>query len=82
MTVRLMILLLTFLSGCAQLRPDVELVTSGSNYVTFEHPFTDAAAEEVRSKSLKHCAQQKKSAIKTQSACSLTKCTTTYQCTE
>ena len=54
---------------------------SEDNYMTFDHAFTDAAAEAVRRRADAHCATTKKqAAVKTSSACSLTRCTTNYQC--
>lgn len=81
MTPRALILLF-LLSGCSGFLPKSEVVTLGTNYNTFAHPFTEEGAEDVRLKAEKLCAQQKLTAIKTQSVCSLTKCNTTYQCTD
>ena len=53
---------------------------SESNYVTYEHAFTDAAANGARRSAEQHCALKKLVAIKTTSACSLTRCNTSYQC--
>lgn len=53
---------------------------SESNYVTYEHAFTDAAADAVRRSAEQHCGLKKQAAIKTTSACSLTRCNTSYQC--
>lgn len=51
--------------------------------MTFEHPFTDAAVEDVRKWAERLCEQRKQAAIKLeQSACLLTKCTTNYQCVD
>jgi hypothetical protein len=51
-----------------------------ANYVTFEHPFTDAGAEDARKRAAAQCAQRKQSAVKTTSACSFSRCTTSFQC--
>jgi hypothetical protein len=56
-------------------------VSDDANYIRFEHAFTDAAAEEVRQRAEKICGDRKQAAIKTTSACTLSKCTTHYQCT-
>jgi hypothetical protein len=72
--------LVTILAGCAGILPNDMIVVMQSNYITFEHPFTDVAAEDVRIRAGKICEQRKQSAIKTVSTCSLTKCTTNYQC--
>lgn len=53
---------------------------SESNYVTYDHVFTDAAADAVRKSARQHCGLKKQVAIKTTSACSLTRCNTSYQC--
>ncbi len=53
---------------------------SESNYVTYDHAFTDAAADAVRRSAGQHCGLKKQVAIKTTSACSLTRCNTSYQC--
>ena len=49
-------------------------------YVTYEHPFTDAAAENARKGADRHCAQRKLAAVKTGGTCTLTRCTAHYQC--
>lgn len=75
--------LITLLAGCAGLGTGSQLVVMEGNYMTFEHPFTDAAAEDVRKWAERLCAQRKQAAIKSgQNACSLTKCTTNYQCVD
>lgn len=68
------------LSGCA----DNLLVGFGedTNYLTFDHPNSDKAIADVRSRAERLCQQRKQVAIKTQSACSLTKCATNYQCVD
>jgi hypothetical protein len=53
---------------------------SEENYLTFDHAFTDATAEAVRKRAEAHCAIRKQAAVKTSSTCSLTRCTTNYQC--
>jgi hypothetical protein len=75
MTVRAFFLVLV-LTGCAHF----SIVSMEANYITFEHAFTDEAAAQVRSRAEGICKQRKREAIKTQSACSLTKCVTSYQC--
>jgi hypothetical protein len=64
------------LAGCA----DAPILVMQDNYISFEHPFTDEAASRVRARAETLCAQRKQAAIKTQSACSLSKCFTSYQC--
>jgi hypothetical protein len=74
--------LVAILTGCAGLGADNVIVAIQSNYITFEHPFTDAAAEDVRKRAGRLCEQRKQAAIRTESACSLSKCTTHYQCVD
>jgi hypothetical protein len=74
------LLLLILLTGCAGSVVNDEIVTMESNYITFNHPFTDASAESIRKKAEVLCGKRKQVAIKTASVCSLTKCTTNYQC--
>jgi hypothetical protein len=50
------------------------------NYLTYEHAFTDAAAAAVRRNAEATCRQRNQIAISTSRACSLTQCTTSYQC--
>ena len=69
----LMVLLAAF-SGCTE--PEV----MAGNYLTYEHPFNDAAAEKVRKSAEEICKQRKQAALKTRSVCSLTRCFTDYQC--
>jgi len=65
------------LAGCA---PKSYLIVSDDNYYTFERPFTDATAEAVRKDAEKRCRERARVAIKTSDTCSLTRCTTNYQC--
>jgi len=81
MTARALCLVI-MLTGCAGYLSDNVIVVMESNYMTFDHPFTDAAAENVRLRAGRLCEQRKQSAIKTESICSLTKCTTHYQCVD
>ncbi|WP_300335980.1 hypothetical protein [Accumulibacter sp.] len=74
-------LLLTFLlSSCA----DNLLVGFGAdtNYLTFDHANSDKVIADVRARAEKLCAQRKQVAIKTAAVCSLTRCTTDYQCVD
>jgi hypothetical protein len=52
-----------------------------ANYTTFEHPFTDAGAEDARRRAQSQCAP-KQVAVKTSSRCTLQLCTTSFQCME
>lgn len=53
---------------------------SEGNRMTFEHAFTDSAAEAVRRRADAHCAHTRQVGVKTGGTCSLTRCTTHYQC--
>jgi hypothetical protein len=55
-------------------------VVTQPNYFTLEHAFTDAAAARAFQEAAKTCAHKKLAAVKTGGACSLTRCTTHYQC--
>lgn len=70
------IALLMACAGCAT----SELVVAEGNYLTYEHAFTDAAAETARKSAERQCAERKQVAVRTRSACSLSRCTTSYQC--
>jgi hypothetical protein len=70
------LLLAICLSGCTP----YDLTVNQSNYFTFEHPFTDAAAADVRARAVNLCAGRKQVAVQSQNVCTLTLCTTTYQC--
>lgn len=74
----LIVALLSLGAGCA---PTVE-VTEHRNYMTFDHAFTDRAAEDVRQRAEKTCAKKKQIAVRTSRACSLDRCTTNYQCVD
>jgi hypothetical protein len=50
------------------------------NYLTYEHAFTDAAVAEVGRNAEATCRQRGRVAVPTSRACSLTQCTTSYQC--
>ena len=65
-------------AGCGTAQPYVY----EDNYLTYHHPFTDAAAEAVRKNAEKDCAERKQDAVKTRSVCSMKECTTHYQCVE
>ena len=71
-------LILTLLAGCNGFRyVDYE---NDTNHLNFNHPFTDSAVAEVQSTAERLCKQRKQVAVKTTERCSLTKCTTNYQC--
>ena len=51
-----------------------------SSYMTFEHPFTEAGAANVRTRAERHCGETKRVALMTRRTCSMTLCTVDYQC--
>lgn len=63
-------------AGCSGVQPS----TVEANYLTYQHPFSDVAAEAVRRSAESICAQRKQRATRTGGTCSLTECTTHYQC--
>jgi len=68
-------LLVLACSGCGQ-QPWV----AEGNYLTYDHPFTEAAAESARRNAEGRCRQRDQTAFETNRVCSLTQCTTRYQC--
>jgi len=62
--------------GCSAVR----IVAMNNNYVTLVHPFTDAGAESARGLAERECRMYSLVAVKTSDACSLSQCTTHYQC--
>ena len=50
------------------------------NYVTYDHPFTEASAQAVRKNAEGICRQRDLAAFESSRVCSLTQCTTSYQC--
>lgn len=88
-THHLSLITLFLLGGCGSMPFQTEQTFYGTqsdlfraNYSTFEHPFTDAGAEDVRRRAQSQCAQRKLIAVKTSSRCSLSRCTTSFQCME
>jgi hypothetical protein len=67
--------LLLACAGCAN-----QLVVMEGNYLTLEHPFTDAGAESARAIAERECKPRQQVAVRTSGACSLTQCTTNFQC--
>lgn len=51
-----------------------------TNYLSFEHPFSDDGIAQTRARAERLCGQQKRLAVQSERACSLTQCTTHYQC--
>ena len=67
--------LLLACAGCG-----TRIVAIQGNYLTFEHPFTDAGAESARALAERDCRMHSQVAVRTSGACSLTQCTTNFQC--
>ena len=51
-----------------------------TNYLSYEHAFTDAAAAGVRKTAERECSYRRQVAVRTGGTCSLTRCTTNFQC--
>ena len=69
---------LCLLTGCMEYQ--ITFANPEENYLTFNHPFTDSAIASVEAKATEMCAQRKQGVIQTSRACSLSKCTTNFQC--
>jgi len=65
-------------TGCGPIYPRID---EGS-YLTYDHAFSDAAAQAVFRSAEKICAERKRIVIKSSSTCSLTECTTHYLCVD
>jgi hypothetical protein len=70
----LVIAMLLGVTGCT------EPTIIAGNYLTYDHAFTNAAAEKVRQSAEGICKQRNQAAVKTRSVCTLTRCTTDFQC--
>ena len=51
-----------------------------TQHLTIEHAFTDAAAAGARNDAERMCARKRLVAVRTSGTCSLTRCTTHFQC--
>ncbi|MCC7484616.1 MAG: hypothetical protein IT529_06460 [Burkholderiales bacterium] len=51
-----------------------------TNYATFDHPFTEAGAGGAKARAESQCAGKKQVAVMTSRACTLSRCTTSFQC--
>ena len=69
------ILLVMACGGCA-----TGYIIAEGNYLTYDHPFTDAGARIARDHAEDRCRARGKVAVRTEHACSLTECTTSFQC--
>src|SRR5688572_33419708 len=50
------------------------------NNLTFRHAFSEAAVDKVHRQAVRHCAETKLVAVRTQRTCTMTECSTAYQC--
>ena len=66
-------------AACAACAP-FEIVTAEGNHLTYRHPFTETSAAQARKSAERLCGQVKQVPVKTGEVCSLTECTTHYQC--
>ena len=73
-------LCLALMLACAGCSAPPLLVAQETNYLTYEHAFTEAAAADARKDAGKLCARTKLVAVRTSGACTLTRCTTHFQC--
>ena len=53
---------------------------TGTNYLTFEHAFSDTGEADAKRRADSQCAQRKRAAVKTEGRCTLKSCTTSFQC--
>jgi len=70
------LVLLTLGSGCA----GNYRMTVAENLISYDRPFTDAAAEVVRKDADMLCRDRSRLAIQVSNACDMTRCFTDYQC--
>jgi len=71
----LVLVMFAMIAGCTT-EPTVE----EGNYLTFDHEFTDRAAQKVQRRAEAICSQRGQVTEKVSSTCSLTRCVTNYQC--
>ena len=79
---RLSLITLLLLGGCGTvqkmaIQKDDYLTT---NALSYEHPFTDAGAARARRNAEQECGYRKQAAVRTGGTCSLSSCTSHYQC--
>ncbi len=67
------------LAGCAETNYLVGYEPD-QNFLSFNHPFTDTAATDVRVRAERICGLRKQVVTQTTRNCSLTQCTTNFQC--
>ena len=72
-------LCLALTAVCAACAP-FEIVTMEGNHIAYRHAFSDAPTAAARSNAERLCGQKKQVAVRIGGTCSLTDCTTHYQC--
>ena len=79
---RVLLLATSFLAcaGCGMPRDYVNIEDGNAKYFNFQHAFTEAAANSTHARAEKYCARVKLVAVKTRSTCTMTECSTDYQC--
>jgi hypothetical protein len=50
------------------------------NVLSFQHAFSEAAVDKVHRQAERHCAETKLTAVRTRRTCTMTECSTDYQC--
>ena len=73
------VLAVLLLAGCAETNYLVGYEPD-QNFLSFNHPFTDAAAADVRARAVRICGLRKQVVTQTTRNCSLAQCTTNFQC--
>ena len=63
-------------AGCQTIYP----ITIEANYLTYDIPFTDTAAQAARQNAGKICAERSLDVVMTTNVCTLTQCFTSFQC--
>ena len=56
------------------------LITNQENFYTYERPFTDASAAQVRKDADELCRRRNRVAVQVSDVCELTRCFTNFQC--
>lgn len=79
---RVLLLATSFLAcaGCGMPRDYVNIEGGNPKYYSFQHAFTEAAANSTHARAEMYCARVKLVAVKTRSTCTMTECSTDYQC--
>jgi hypothetical protein len=78
-TLPIAVLAALLLAGCADTNYLVGYEPD-ENFLSFNHPFTDTAAADVRTRAERLCGLRKQAVLQTSRSCSLAQCTTNFQC--